>query len=1296
MKNRLLPFILSIIVLLSFYNKNFAQAPNFGSAANFVFFTSSGAVGNTGVSNITGDIGTNLGAITNFNAPSIFTGNSYIANVVTAQAVIDLNNAYTQLNNIAATNTTHTLTFGNGETLTAGVYSVAGAASVSGTLSLDAQGDATKIFIFKTGGAFTTAASTTITLVNGTLACNVFWIAEGTIAMAASTIMKGSLIAHNAANSMGAGGSLEGRMFSTGGAVTVNNVVATIATGCTVVPMCTDKPVITTQPLSTRVCNGQSSTFSVVATGSNLTYQWRKGGVDIPGATSSSYNIASSTASDAGSYNVIVIGSCSPFATSSSVTFGLITPGTIINLGTVANFVLFTSNGAIDNTKTSQFTGDIGTNLGAITGFAIATINGATHNSDAATGQCVTDLQNLYTQLNSIVATNTTHNPVFGLGETLTTGVYSIGGAASLGGTLTLDAQGDATKIFIFKIGGAFTTGASTTINLTNGASACNVYWIAEGAISMAASTSMKGTLIAHNAAISMAANGILEGRMLSTTGAVSINQVSVSKPTGCIANGLWTGAVNTDWYTNCNWYTGLIPTNTTSVTIPSGLVNYPVINTGFANVANISIQNNASLMIAGAQLNINGSVTNAGTFTNLTGTIEMNSLSPQNIPANTFVNNSIFNLIINNNVSLSGTLNIIGTLSFGSSNNTLSTNGFLTLKSTATGTARLADITHLVNDTTVTLVGNTIVGNTTVERYFPARRAWRMVTAPLSGAGSIFNTWQNGGVFNAGIGTYVTGTGANIVSNGMDVSPNNNISLRMGTGLTSVSNTLTTLLSVNTNNLNNKADNTAFFIFVRGDRTASNYNINNSNTTTLSSTGKLQTGNIQFTFLPTDGLYNMVGNPYASPVDFSKLNKTNLGDVFYTWDPYLNSQQGGYITMSGNPFDPTADYIQSPVSPAGQTKIIQSSQAFFVIKNDASAAASLNFSEPVKSLGSINGKGTFRPMNDLEMLRTNLYLLNTDGTTVLADGNLVQFDNRYTASVDNLDAIKFSNSLETLGILCGSTSLSLDRRPSLNVNDTIFFKFTKSRQLKYQFEFIPSNLNPSLQAVLEDSYTGIPTPLSISNTSTINFLVDGNAASQVATRFRIVFTTVKVLPVTYTTVKAYQHLKDVAVNWTVENELNINKYEVEKSTDGVNFTKVYSTKVIPLNGAIAHYNYVDVNAIQGNAFYRIKNINLNGSFQYSRVVKVVIGSMVENISVYPNPVVDGVISLQLSNQPQGKYKLRLINNLGQIIFTNQIIHAGGTALKTIVTTQKLVTGTYELEVTKPNNTKTNMNVLVK
>jgi hypothetical protein len=191
------------------------------SAGNFTLFSSLGAVANTGISGVIGDIGSNSGAVSGWSS-SIVVGSLHNANSVTAQAKIDLAAGYNKLINIPTTDSTHAPAFGSGDTLTQGVYKIAGAGSLAGLLVLDGGGDSNAFFLFKFGGAFTTSTGTKVVLINGARRCNVFWLAEGAISMAAFTFMKGTTIANNGANNMGANGFLEGRMFSTAGAVGFN------------------------------------------------------------------------------------------------------------------------------------------------------------------------------------------------------------------------------------------------------------------------------------------------------------------------------------------------------------------------------------------------------------------------------------------------------------------------------------------------------------------------------------------------------------------------------------------------------------------------------------------------------------------------------------------------------------------------------------------------------------------------------------------------------------------------------------------------------------------------------------------------------------------------------------------------------------------------------------------------------------------------------------------------------------------------------------------------------------------
>jgi hypothetical protein len=151
--------------------------------------------------------------------------------ISTGQCLVDLVDVYYQLQAIPINFTDHNFNFGGGETILPGKYSVGSAIAVAGILTLDGGGNPDAIFIFKALGAINTYVGTTIVLTNGTKACNVFWVAEGTVGIGANTIMKGVLIAHGAAVSVGAESMLEGRMFSTYGAIAFGPGVATIPVG---------------------------------------------------------------------------------------------------------------------------------------------------------------------------------------------------------------------------------------------------------------------------------------------------------------------------------------------------------------------------------------------------------------------------------------------------------------------------------------------------------------------------------------------------------------------------------------------------------------------------------------------------------------------------------------------------------------------------------------------------------------------------------------------------------------------------------------------------------------------------------------------------------------------------------------------------------------------------------------------------------------------------------------------------------------------------------------------------------
>ena len=947
----------------------------------------------------------------------------------------------------------------------------------------------------------------------------------------------------------------------------------------------------------------------------------------------------------------------------------------IPNLGSVSSFVLYTVSGAVGNTGLSNINGNIGSDVGAITGFgAPSTVNGTIYNADGVTAQCAIDLQAAYVQLNSTVATNTTHTPAFGSGETLTPGIYAIGGAGSVAGTLILDAQSDTNAVFIFKFGGAFTTGAVSTIVLANGTSPCNVFWIAEGAISMATLTSMEGTLIAHNGAASMGASCTLDGRLFSTTGAVSVYAVNAAVPVNCLST-IWTGAAGTtDWFTNGNW-TRSTPGSTIKALIPNGLIAgrvYPIVDSGIANVDTIVIQSAATLVVTNSTLQVNGNIANSGLFTASNGSIVMNGTVPQTIQANTFLNNSVLNLSAGD-LTIAGPQNITGTLAFKGSMRTLATNGFVTFKSTDSGSARLADITNGGIDN-----GNIITGNVTIERYIPGKRAWRLLSAPLdpTGAPTINAAWQEGSTSGdplPGYGTQITGGS---VTNGYDQGINSNPSLKfytnsgnIFTGIPIASGTNVAITSY-----------PGYFLFVRGNRST---NLLQGIYAPLSNTvlrmkGKVNTGNISSTVNALG--YTLIGNPYPAAVDFHTLTKTNVNDQFYLWDPKLAGiGYGSYVSFiwnsGSNTYDATASV--SPVS-----RYISSGEAFFVQSTDGINPGTLTIKETDKNTG--GSDLVFRPIAADQKLRINLFGISVDSSASLLDGVLTCYNDKNANSVDNNDAMKLYNLSENIGIGRDGHVLAIERRHSISNNDTTFLKLYTLKKQNYKLQITTEAMEGNtLQAVISDKYSAVinNTPVKISGTTEVIFNVNTDSASFSPDRFSIIFNRLLVLTNTFTAIKAYSRLKDIVLEWSVTGGLNIKNYEVETSATGDSFTTA-ATLPAGLNNNGKLYDWLDKNASAGAHYYRIKSVDSSGKISYSLVVKATVPTLVNlpAIAVYGNSIRNGTCSVQFKYIERGVYTLCLYDGQGQLVKKLLISHQGGLNIThDFRVNNYLPVGTYQL-----------------
>jgi Ice-binding-like len=209
-----------------------------GTSDSFVVLAGAG-VTNTGPTTLSGDLGTFPNpAVTGSDSITFASGVNQAGNAVSQGAKDDLVTAYDRL--MAAGPPSSISADLAGSNLKAGVYNSASSLGLSGELVLDAEGDPDAIFVFQAGSSLTTASSSSVSLVNGAQACNVFWVVGSSATLGTDSDFTGSLVAL-ASVSLQTGATVEGRVLARNGAVTLDSNVITApecatATEETIVP----------------------------------------------------------------------------------------------------------------------------------------------------------------------------------------------------------------------------------------------------------------------------------------------------------------------------------------------------------------------------------------------------------------------------------------------------------------------------------------------------------------------------------------------------------------------------------------------------------------------------------------------------------------------------------------------------------------------------------------------------------------------------------------------------------------------------------------------------------------------------------------------------------------------------------------------------------------------------------------------------------------------------------------------------------------------------------------------------
>ncbi len=232
---------LSLVIMMVQPTSIIAAQPtvNLGSTSTFAVLAGS-AITNTGTTTINGDAGGDVGLYpgTAFTGAANVTisGSVHLADGIAGAAKDALAVAYDDA--VGRTPTTTIPTELGGVTLTPGTYvSADGTFQITGTLTLDAQGDPDGVFIFKTASTLITASSSNVNLINSARYCRTFWPVGSSATLGTNSHFVGHIFAMQSITA-NTGATVQGQLMARNGAVTLDN--NTITNG-----ICLDTPIPT-------------------------------------------------------------------------------------------------------------------------------------------------------------------------------------------------------------------------------------------------------------------------------------------------------------------------------------------------------------------------------------------------------------------------------------------------------------------------------------------------------------------------------------------------------------------------------------------------------------------------------------------------------------------------------------------------------------------------------------------------------------------------------------------------------------------------------------------------------------------------------------------------------------------------------------------------------------------------------------------------------------------------------------------------------------------------------------------
>jgi hypothetical protein len=501
-------------------------------------------------------------------------------------------------------------------------------------------------------------------------------------------------------------------------------------------------------------------------------------------------------------------------------------------------------------------------------------------------------------------------------------------------------------------------------------------------------------------------------------------------------------------------------------------------------NIKNISIEGAYSLGLGGFHLFFKGDIASQngiienGTLHFVGDDTELNRLYSNGITVDSFVQEGPDEFVLEEEMKLKKLFTMKdGNLNTGDGN--------LLFLSTSSNTAEITPYE-----------GGGMTGSARVQRFIPAKRAFRFLASSVNTSSSILENWQENRATSGGFGTHITGSASG--ANGFDINATGNASMF------DFDNTAQSWAAIPNTDVDGLNVGKAYRVMVRGDR---NTDLTNTaataSPTILQAKGTMDLGPHEDNTLSlVAGQFNFIANPYQATVQMNTVlqGSNNINEnLYYIWDPTINSR-GAYVTV----LLPSGNNIAGSVA----NEYLQPSQAAFVTTLNNTTAASptaITFNQD----DIVNGNQTLifsTPNVDFSIV--GKLQNNIPGQPMqLMDAFGIFMDGQYANNIDSLDALSIGNLDETISIVSNNTLLNIEFRDVPGDMDIIPLNHTSYRHTSYNYLLQIEAIPAGREVYLKDNFLNVSQRLNEGNNN-YSFVLDaGLVDSSGPDRFHLYFT---------------------------------------------------------------------------------------------------------------------------------------------------------------------------------------------